>query len=73
MQTQAKKYIDFARSSEPIDPAAPIRLPGDRMNILKQERQIKGIPLNSFLVKNLLDMAKELNVIPPAEFMKPAA
>lgn len=67
MQKQAGKYINSVRTSKPIDPSKPIRLPGDRMNTLKQERQKNGIPLNGEMIKNLLTMADELNITPPVE------
>lgn len=67
MQTQAKKYIDYIHASTPIDSTKPIRLPGDRMHALKKERLRNGIPLNPRLTEVLLDMAKTLNVQPPAE------
>jgi uncharacterized oxidoreductase len=67
MQKQAEKYIKFIRNSPSADSAKPIRLAGDRMNALKQERESKGIPLSKGLVLNLLNLAKTLNVPLPTE------
>jgi len=67
MQEEAKKYLTFVRACPPIDPANPIRLAGDRLNTLKQDREKTGIPLGKGLTESLLTLAKKLGVTPPAE------
>jgi uncharacterized oxidoreductase len=68
MQQQAAKYIGFVRASSPVKPDKPIRLAGDRMLAVKQERQTTGIPLNQGLADSLLSLAKTLGVAAPSEF-----
>jgi uncharacterized oxidoreductase len=38
-------YIDWIRSCRPIDPAAPVIIPGDKERRLTRERTANGIPL----------------------------
>ncbi|MCL2469138.1 MAG: Ldh family oxidoreductase [Alphaproteobacteria bacterium] len=65
IQSQARKYIDFVRSSSPADPTRPLRLAGDRMRTLQQERERDGVPLSTALTADLLALARELDVAPP--------
>jgi len=66
MQHEAQKYINFIRAAAPIDPAKPIRLPGDRMTAIRQAREQTGIPLSPELVQDLRKLADELNILWPA-------
>ena len=67
MQAEAQKYVEFLHSSPPTDAEKPIRIPGDRMNGTRREREKDGIPLNPGLVKGMLGLAQELGVTPPEE------
>lgn len=67
LRNQAAKYIEFLRTGPPVDPEKPLRLAGDRMNALKEERLAKGIPVGTDLARQLLKLAGELGVAPPSE------
>ncbi len=68
MQTQAQKYIDFVRASEPIDPASPVRIPGDRAKAEKARREKEGIPLSKGALETIIKRAEKLGVPVPEEF-----
>jgi uncharacterized oxidoreductase len=66
--SQAEKYLDFIRHSAPIDPAKPIRLPGDRMLAMQQEHERNGLSLSPQVMQDLIRLAQKLNVAVPNNF-----
>ena len=40
------RYIDYVKSAKPIDPDAPVLVPGDKERQVKAERLDNGIPLS---------------------------
>ena len=40
------RYIDYVKSAKPIDPDAPVLVPGDKERQVKAERLANGIPLS---------------------------
>jgi uncharacterized oxidoreductase len=67
MKEQARKYLDFIHACSPIDPARPVRIPGDRMNKVRKEREAKGITLSKGLSESLVSLANSLGVTPLSE------
>lgn len=65
IQTQAEKFIAFIRSAPPIDPAKPVRLPGDRSQTIRQKAEANGISVASQIVLSLNKNAAQLNVTSP--------
>jgi len=68
MAAQAAKYLDFVRQTAPIDPARPVRLPGDRARAEKAKREKTGIPLSRGTCKTLAKSAQITGVKVPVEF-----
>ncbi|MDF2119073.1 Ldh family oxidoreductase [Roseiarcaceae bacterium H3SJ34-1] len=52
-----------------LDPAQPIRIPGERSELEAKERTEKGIPLSPRLRKELVDAAAKSGVTPPAAML----
>ncbi len=61
---QAAKLIDAVRHSPPIDPERPVRLPGDRMNAVRQRAEDCGLELNENLIQELNGLARKLGGMP---------
>lgn len=59
MREQAGKYLDFVRACAPIDPSAPVRIPGDRTKAERTKRQAEGIPLGEGLRRTLMQYAQD--------------
>jgi hydroxycarboxylate dehydrogenase B len=68
VQEQAQKYLDYVRSTAPIDPEKPVRLPGDNARREKKNRLLTGIPLTKGTVKMLTRLAESLSITVPDEF-----
>lgn len=66
MQDQAEKYLAYVRSTKSIDPAKPVRIPGDRATTEKANRLQGGIPLSIATCRKLLKHAAISNIEPPA-------
>lgn len=62
MQAEAEKYLAFVRKTKPIDPAKPVRIPGDRSGTEKATRLKNGIPLSSGSCNALCTAAKKSGV-----------
>ncbi len=65
MREQARQYIDFVKSSEPIDPARPIRIPGERSKAEKEKREREGIPLSQGAYEAIAKLSEKLGVTVP--------
>lgn len=65
MQDEAQKYLEYVRSTSPIDPATPVRVPGDRAKAVYKERIEKGIPVEQNLRDALVKYAGKLGVSVP--------
>lgn len=68
MAAEADKYITYLRSTPPIDPAQPVRLPGDHSRAEKARREAAGIPLSLGTCKALVKSAELTGVPIPPEF-----
>lgn len=67
MSAEAGKYMDYLRSTTPIDPAQPVRLPGDQSRAEKARREANGIPLSLANCQALVKSAQNTNTPIPAE------
>ena len=65
MQDETEKYLEYVRGTEPIDPANPVRVPGDRAKAVYKERMEKGIPVEQNLWDALVKYAGKLGVSAP--------
>ncbi len=68
MATEAEKYMTYLRTTTPIDPSQPIRLPGDHSRAQKIHRTENGIPLSLANAQALAKIAQSTNTPIPAEF-----
>jgi uncharacterized oxidoreductase len=60
--TESAKFVNFIKSSSAIDPSRVIRLPGDRMNRVKQDGENNGIRVDDNLADDLDLLARELGL-----------
>lgn len=51
--------------AEPVDPALPVRLPGQRAFAARADRSVNGIPLHVSVIKTLEDLADSVAVARP--------
>ena len=65
MQDEAEKYLAYVRSTTPIDPLDPVRVPGDRAKAVYQDRMEKGVPVEKNLWDALMKYAGKLGVTVP--------
>lgn len=72
LQTEAQKYIDHVRSAAPIDPANPVRIPGERAQNEYQTRRENGIPLTDGIASALVKLAERYGVETPDGLSDPA-
>lgn len=69
MQEQAQKYREHVRNVTPIDPDKPVRIPGERSQKVKVQREKDGIPVSLGTWGKLTQKAEELGVAVPTEFI----
>jgi ureidoglycolate dehydrogenase (NAD+) len=60
---------EIIRALPRLDPAQPIRLPGERSEQQAKERAEKGIPISDRLRRELVDAAAKSGVTPPAAML----
>lgn len=61
----ASQMFDELRASRPAQDTPPVRVPGDRERVTRQERLAYGIPLDQDIYRDLMRIAGELGVAPP--------
>ena len=59
------QWIAAFRASEPIDPAQPVRVPGDPEWEAMDIREREGVPVKFTVLADLLDVAHAVGVQPP--------
>lgn len=62
---QSQGLSEFVRSTRPVTPGTPIRLPNDRSRELSQQRRSNGVPLDRGTWKQLCGVAARLVVAVP--------
>ncbi|MFF3350321.1 Ldh family oxidoreductase [Streptomyces sp. NPDC002779] len=50
------------RNGTPVDPEAPVRIPGDRRHLLTQSRRTHGVPLLESVITDLDDLASAVGL-----------
>lgn len=70
---ESQGLCDFVRSSRPIEPGAPIRLPHDRSRATAQSRLATGVPLDGAIWRQLAGHAQRLGVALPEPLGSPTA
>lgn len=65
MVEQAGKYIAFVRASPAVDPARPVRIPGERTKALRQRGDLEHVALGRELIADLEKLAGEMKVAYP--------
>jgi len=68
MQDEAEKYLNFVRAIPPRNPAAPVRIPGDRSKSEYELRLKNGIPLSRGTVDSLTARAEKFGITIPNSF-----
>jgi uncharacterized oxidoreductase len=68
MACEAEKYIAYLRETTPIDPARPVRLPGDRSKTEQTLREQEGIPVSLGTCRLLARSVQLTGVQMPDEF-----
>ena len=64
---EAADFVAWARSARPIDPAAPVMVPGDPERARRADRERNGVPLEDDTRRALLASADRLGVRAPGE------
>lgn len=67
MSTESEKYIEYLRTTPPIDPDHPVRLSGDQSRAEKIRREAGGIPLSTSTCQALARTATLTGVDMPDE------
>jgi uncharacterized oxidoreductase len=62
----AREYLDWVLAARPIDPAAPVLLPGDPEAATRAARLAEGVPLPVNTWAAIVRAAEGLGVIAPA-------
>ena len=61
-----QSLLDTCRGLEPVDPSLPVLVPGDRGRGREGETQERGgVRYKEEQIKNMRELAEELNVTPP--------
>ena len=68
LEAQAETYFQHLKDTKPVDPAKPVRLPGDRATTEAAQRAEKGIPLSAGTCKLLAKTATLTGLPIPEEF-----
>ena len=63
---EVKRYLDFARSAKPINPGAPLMMPGDPERRKRRAYEADGIPLEDTTWRSLLETADFVGINRPA-------
>ncbi|HEY5634261.1 MAG TPA: Ldh family oxidoreductase [Burkholderiaceae bacterium] len=63
---QTDWIVQACRGSAPVDPARPVRLPGERGLALKRDQLARGVQLQPAIMPALADWAARLGVTAPA-------
>jgi len=63
---EVARYLDFAQSAKPIDPNAPVMMPGEPERRKRDAYEANGIPLEDTTWRSLLETADLVDINRPA-------